>query len=83
MTHISEQLADIHAELLKNRDNEVSIAQEVLVQYITDPCAQAYRDVDRQVNALARAYDRMIASVAKWEASARKIEQSCENFYGD
>jgi uncharacterized protein YukE len=45
--------------------------------------AHAYRQIEKNCNALARALDRMIEKLNKWEGEARKIEQSVENFYGD
>jgi hypothetical protein len=82
--HVSEQLAAIVADLRSRRDNEVSMAAEILPQYVTDHNDKAaYRAIDRQVNALARAWDRMIALVERTEVRAIQIEVSCENFYGD
>jgi len=84
MEHISTALESIADVLRNNRDNEVTLAGDVLVQYIIDHHDKAaYRAVDRQVNALARAWDRMIAKLDKWAEEARKIEGSCDNFYGD
>ena len=84
MEHVSDTLASMRADLMAARDNEIMMASEVAVQYITDHHdTAAYRAVDREVNRLARAWDRMIARLEKWEAEARKIEQACENFYGD
>ncbi len=84
MNHISTTLGELLADLRKNRDNEISMASEVLGQYVTDHNdTDAYREIDRQVNQLARSWDRMIAKLEKWEAEAIKIEESCENFYGD
>lgn len=82
--HVSEYLADTLADMRARRDNEIAMADEVLGQYITDHNdSRAYREKEAQVNRLARAWDRMIAKLEKWEAEARKIEGSCENFYGD
>ena len=84
MEHVSDVLNELRATLYAVCDDEVSMAFEVGAQYITDHNdASAYRDLDRQVNALARSWYRMIAALDKWEAQARKIEASCENFYGD
>lgn len=83
MEHVSATLNELREALAKARDNEISTAAEVLGQYVTDHNdTTAYRAIDRQVNQLARAWDRMIAKLEKWEAEAAKIEASCENFYG-
>jgi hypothetical protein len=84
MDHVSIVLSRLKNDLYSARDNEVSMASEVLAQYVTDHNdAQAYRDIDRQVNQLARAWDRMISRLEKWQAEAEKIEAQAENFYGD
>lgn len=82
--HVSNALINLRAELFQARDNEISVASEVLSQYITDHTdKQAYKDIDRQVNRLAKAWDKMIAKLDKWAAEAEAIEASCDNFYGD
>jgi translation initiation factor 2B subunit (eIF-2B alpha/beta/delta family) len=84
MEHVSDTLQEMRDELYKARDNEVSMCSEIGVQYITDHHdTEAYKEVERQANQLARAWDRMIARLDKWTEEARKIEVSCENFYGD
>jgi len=84
MEHVSEVLESLITDLRKNRDNEVCTAGEVLVQYITDHSdKEAYREVDRQVTRLARAWDLMIAHLERSLARAVVIEGKCENFYGD
>jgi two-component sensor histidine kinase len=84
LTHISDLLAACAKDMRDRRDNEISTAGEVLVQYITDHNDKAaFQEVDRKVNALARAYDRMIVKLDKWTEEARKIEESCDNLYGD
>jgi hypothetical protein len=84
LANVSQTLAEMLKSLQDNRDNEVSMADEVLGQYITDHNdAAAWREKDRQVNQLARAFDRMIVKLEKWQAEAEKIEASCDNFYGD
>lgn len=84
MNHISTQLQDILDELVSSRDNEIMMAQECGSQYITDHNdKEAWRALDRDVTRLSRAWDKMIAQVEKWQAAAEKIENSCENFYGD
>ena len=84
MEHVTETLSGILEELRKNRDNEISTTAEVLGQYVTDHSdKQAYKNIDRQVNQLARAWDRMIALLERTVTPAEKIEGSCENFYGD
>lgn len=84
MEHVSTVLAELRARLIKDRDNEVQELAFILPQYVTDSNdTAAYRAIDRQVNQLARAWDRMITRLEKWEAEAEKIEASCENFYGD
>jgi hypothetical protein len=84
MEHIAERLAAMVAELRERRDWEVVMAAEGAGQYVQDHRdAAAYRQIDRQVDALAKAWDRMIALLEKTGAQAQKIEASCENFYGD
>lgn len=84
MRHVSNIIRELRETLQANRDSEVSMAGEVLCQYITDHNdASAYRAIDRQVTQLARSWDRMITKLKKWEAEAERIETSCENFYGD
>lgn len=84
MDHISEVISDLRAEMVKARDNEIMMAQECGIQYITDHNdREAWRALDREVNRLARAWDKMIAKLEKWQAEAEKIENACENFYGD
>lgn len=84
MEHVSDTLSELREALSKARDNEISTASEVLGQYVTDHNdTAAYRRIDRQVNQLAKAWDRMLARLEKWETEAQKIEASCENFYGD
>jgi prefoldin subunit 5 len=84
MEHISQQLQVMRDALYKARDNEVSMASECGSQYITDHNdADAYRELDKSVNRLARAWDKMIAKLDKWTEEANKIEASCDNFYGD
>jgi hypothetical protein len=84
MEHVSDTLNELRASLIKARDNEISMASEVLGQYVTDHNDRvAYRAIDRQVNQLAKAWDRMIAKLEKWEVEAQRIEGSCESFYGD
>lgn len=83
MEHVSTELARLACELATRRDGEIATASEVLTQYITYPNASAYREVEQQVNALARSWDRMIAKLDKWREEAEKIEASVMNFYGD
>lgn len=84
ISHVADTLREMRAELFAARDNEISMASEVFSQYITDHNdKQAYRDMDKQVNKLARSWDRMIAKLDKWAGEAEEIEASCENFYGD
>lgn len=84
MEHVSTTLSTMRAELYAARDNQISMASEVAGQYVTDHNDRdAYRAIDREVTRLARAWDRMIACLDKWEAEAKRIEASCENFYGD
>jgi hypothetical protein len=84
MEHVSDTLNELRTALVSARDNEISMASEVLGQYVTDHNDRAaYRRIDRQVNQLAKSWDRMIARLEKWETEAIKIESSCEGFYGD
>lgn len=62
MDHISETLQSLANDLRQRKDSEVSELAFVLPQYVQDHNdTAAYRAIDKQVNALARAYDRMIA----------------------
>lgn len=82
--HVSEQLAAMRNDMVKRRDAEISMSSEILDSYITDHRdTKAYKDNERKVNALARAWDKMIDRLNKWEAEADKIEGSVDNFYGD
>jgi hypothetical protein len=84
MEHVSTTLANMRAELCKARDNEITMASECAGQYVTDRHdTEAFHAIDREVNRLARAWDKMIARLDKWQAEAEKIESQCENFYGD
>ncbi len=81
---VSSTLASMLDTFRSQRDNEISALAEVLPQYVQDHRdTAAYRAIDRQVNALARALDKMIAKLARWQAEAEKIESAVENFYGD
>jgi hypothetical protein len=84
MTHITETINELLAELRNDRDNEIMTANEVLGQYVTDHNERKKkREDDRQVNQLAKAWDKMIVLLEQTAAKSEKIEQSCENFYGD
>ena len=81
---VSEQLHEMLATFEANRDNEVSMLAEVLPQYVTDHNDRdAYRRIDRQVNALSRALDKMIKLLATARDKAEAIESSVDSFYGD
>jgi hypothetical protein len=82
-TKIAEALCALRAEIASARDNEIMTASEVLSQYVTDHNDKAaYRENDRQVVRLAKAWDKMIDMLDKAAVKARDIENSCENFYG-
>jgi hypothetical protein len=84
MEHVANSLRTLLSELRDNRDSEISMASEVLAQYVTDHRDRdAYRDNDRQVARLARAWDRMIALLERTVDKAERIEGGCENFYGN
>jgi endonuclease IV len=84
MEHVSKTLQTLLDELRSEKDSEVSMLAEVLPQYVTDHNdKQAYRDIDKQVNALARSWDRMISLIEKTAGKAETIENSVESFYGD
>lgn len=84
MEHISTVLSSVLDDLRANRDSEVMMLAETLPQYATDHNDKAaYRDIDRQVNALARAWDRMISLVEQTVPKVQKIETSVVSFYGD
>lgn len=80
---VSELLEQLAEDFFKRRDYELMAAQDAY-QYITDHRDRAaFREVDRQINALARAWDRMIDKLQKWAKEARAIERSVPSFYGD
>jgi hypothetical protein len=84
LPNVSASLEEMLDRFQRDRDNEISALAEVLPQYIQDHNDRAaYREVDRQVNALAKALDRMIAFLRKSVKQADAIEKSVENFYGD
>jgi hypothetical protein len=81
---VSQTLREMCEQISKDRENEISMTDEILSQYITDHNdSAAYRDKDRAVNRLAKAIDKMIARLEKWEKEALAIEQLADNFYGD
>ena len=84
MERVSEKIQRMLEVFRCERDGELSMAEEVLCQYVTDHNDKAaYRAIDRQVNALAKAFDRMEKLLTDTIAKADKIENSVENFYGD
>ena len=84
LPRVSETIGEMLDTFRQRRDWEVSGLAEVLPQYVTDHNdRQAYRDIDQQVNALARALDKIIDRLGKWQAEAVKIESSVECFYGE
>jgi hypothetical protein len=86
MEHVSDMLKAKRQELFDARDGEIQMASEVLGQYVTDHNDKsAYREIDRKVNKLARAWDKMIALLDKAIERAEAIEQKSDdfNFYGD
>ena len=84
ITRISDALHAMSVDLASRRDSEVQELSFVLPQYVTDHNdKQAYRDIDKQVNALARAYDRLISLLEKTSTQSRRIESSVDSFYGD
>lgn len=81
---VSTTLTTLRDELIARREHEISMAAEVLGQYVTDHNDRdAYKEIDRQVNRLAKAWDKMIAKLERWSAEAESIEASADNFYGD
>lgn len=84
MEHVSTMLKAKRDELFAARDNELMTASEVLTQYVTDHNdREAYRNIDREVNQLARAWDAMIKLLDQMIEKAEKIEAKATNFYGD
>jgi hypothetical protein len=85
LPHVSETIESMLTDFRLLRDREIEGLAFVLPQYVADHNdKQAYRDIGRQVNQLARSLDRMIAALTQWQKKAKAIEQSCEkNFYGD
>jgi hypothetical protein len=80
LTKVSAKLAELREELYKARDNEISMANECASQYVTDHGDKSsYRDIDRAINRLAKAWDKMIDKLDKWTVEAEKIEASCDN----
>lgn len=81
---VSQTLAEMRLELSRRKNQEVCMASEVRMQYITDHKDKAaYRRADAEVNKLAKAWDKMIAKLEIWEQQATAVESSCEGFYGD
>ena len=84
MEHVSAVLADLLQTMQQNRDSEIMTASEAAGQYVTDHNDKAaYRAIDREVNRLAKAWDKMIARLDKWQQEAERIESEASNFYGD
>lgn len=84
ISKVAEILSQLHDELSKARDNEIQTASECLAQYVTDHNdKEAWKDNERAVNRLAKAWDKMITKLDKWQAEASAIEASADNFYGD
>jgi hypothetical protein len=84
MTHVTAALDELLDELRANRDSEVATLAEVLPQYVTDHNdREAYKDIDRRVNALAQVWDKMIALLERTSKRAAEIEASVDSFYGD
>src|SRR6516165_2135447 len=84
MERIADKLTELRNELFRNRDNELMTLAESLSSYISNwNDSSTYRENERQVNALARAIDRMLALLDKTIAQATKIENSVDSFYGD
>jgi hypothetical protein len=84
VTSTVETLETLLAELRKNRDSEISMADEVMVQFITDHNDKAaFREKDRAIAKLASAYDRMEALLVRTLKQAEKIESSCYSYTGE
>lgn len=84
ISKVSEILAQLHDELSKARDGELMMASECLTSYVQDHNDQAaWRENERAINRLAKAWDKMIAKLEKWQAEVSAIEASADNFYGD
>lgn len=82
--HVSQMLNQALDELRANRDNELSMYGEVLSQYVTNHNNKsAYRENDRKVNKLAKAFDRMERFLERAAKQAEAIELSADNYYGD
>lgn len=80
---ISDILNDLASDVDDKGDEEVSLLSEVLPQYVQDHNdAAAYRDIDRQVNALSRAYQRIVTKITKCADDVKKIEKSID-IYGE
>ena len=84
MEHIADKLTELRNELFRNRDNEIAMLDEVLNSYVSHwNDEDQHRENERQVNALTRAIDRMLALLDKTIAQATTIENSVDSFYGD
>lgn len=84
LSKVSETLAELQKQLAEARDGELMIADECLTGHITDHNDNGtWREKERAVNRLAKAWDKMIAELGKWEAKAASIEASVDSFYGD
>jgi hypothetical protein len=81
----SERLRELAIETDKMREQEVTLAEEVLPQYIIDHNdREAWRDVDRQVNALNRQWEKLVSVIEKAADAVRKIESDPNvNLYGE
>ena len=75
MVNVIERLKELRDQVSNERDSELEGLAYVLPQYVTDHRDRtAYRQIDRQCNALARAIDRTIAVLDRAIADVEKAE---------
>ncbi len=84
LPNVTDTITQLLEEFRAKRDSEIDALSFVLPQYVTDHNdTAAYRNIDKQVNQLAKGLDRMIALLEKTAIQSAKIEGSVENFYGE
>ena len=83
MKVVSELLSDLIEQVEKESDTAISKLEYVLPQYITGHNDNsAYKEIDRTINAPARAWQHIVATLRASETKVRKAENSVDNLYG-